>query len=141
LRCIKLSILLALAVNGTSIDAKPTPPFKGKSFWTYPMPPKQPPNDPLALTPSSQVPEDPEKFIWKLAAPKHAPSVTEAPVFYMDAVSRPVKVGSLPMGTIVKLEQVRAQSKIHYYAIPWKGQTGWISGVFITPAGFAASGK
>lgn len=115
--------------------------YKGKPYLTYPMPPKSTPDDPLKVVPAFQVPEEPEKFIWKLTAPKHAMGITEVPVFSVNDRGDPSKVGVLPIGTIVQLDKFWAHGKIHFYSVPWQGGLGWISGAFIAPAGFAAPAK
>jgi hypothetical protein len=115
--------------------------FKGKPFLTYPMPPKETPEDPLRIFPAMQVPEDPQRYIWTLKAPKFSADIKEVPVFRFDERLKPIKVGSLPLGTTVKLEKFMAHGKSNFYSIPWKNSNAWVNGVFIAPTGFAAPGQ
>lgn len=135
-----LRVIGIIAMAWLSVGAGPLRD-KGKPFLTYPMPPKPTPVDPLRMIPAVQVPEEPEKFIWKLVLPKFAAGAKEVPVFRFDERLKPIKVGSLPLGTIVKLDTFMAHGKNHYYAVPWQKSTGWINGVFIAPSGFAAPGQ
>jgi len=115
--------------------------YKGKPFLTYPMPPKATPVDPLRIAPAVQIPEDPERFIWQLVTPKFSSGIRDVPVFRFDDRLKPIKVGSLPLGTTVKLEKFMAHGKTNFYAVPWQKSIAWINGVFIAPAGFAAPGQ
>lgn len=112
--------------------------YKGKPFLTYPMPPKATPSDPLKIFPAMQVPEDPQLYIWTLIAPKFSADIKEVPVFRFDERLKPIKVGSLPLGTTVKLEKFMPHGKTHFYSVPWKNSIAWVNGVFIAPKGFAA---
>lgn len=131
----KLICLMVFALF--SVGATPLR-YKGKPYHTYPMPPKATPDDPLRITPATQVPEDPERIVWRLVAPKFSKGVKEVPVFRFDERLKAIKVGSLPLGTSVKLEKFMAHGKTNFYAIPWQNTTAWINGVFVSPAGFAS---
>jgi hypothetical protein len=136
----KAKAIAVLISAWTTLGAGPLR-FKGKPFMTYPMPPKPTPDDPLRISPAVQIPEEPGRFIWKLVTPKLSSGIKEVPVFHFDERLKPIKVGSLPIGTTVKLEKFMAHGKSNFYSVPWQRSVAWINGVFIAPSGFAAPGQ
>jgi hypothetical protein len=130
-----LEKLIVMAVFACFVVGAGPLRYKGKPFLTYPMPPKATADDPLRITPAMQIPEDPDRIIWKLVSPKFSKGIKEVPVFER---LKPTKVGSLPLGTTVKLEKFMGHGKTNFYAVPWQNTTAWINGVFVSPAGFAS---
>jgi hypothetical protein len=121
---------------------------RGKPTWTYPMPAKQKPADPMAQSPGAHVPESPERFVWKTAPRPNVKDQLAVPVFQVSDDGRLTKVGTMPFGQTVTLETTRLGQREHYYGVAWgeavpgkPRQTAWISGVYIVPAGLAAAGK
>ena len=104
----------------------PPRPGEGKSKYTYPQPPKVTPVPLSAMLPSNEIPERPERFIWKLTSnvnghPPDKPS-NEVPVYAFDRSGARILVGAANIGEEIKLDEVRAFSKRHFYKFPWPGQ-------------------
>ena len=64
------------------------------------------------------------------------------PVFGLAYGERPRKLGNVPVGTEVTLDEVYLLGRAHYYALkftPAGGQetTAWVSGRYIAPSGLA----
>jgi hypothetical protein len=163
--------LLALGVSFSLSTAAPAQTTKTPSSsaakgprktWTYPMPQRPKPTDPLAKHPAYEVPQSPESIVWKTAAPKTGPNknVTELPVYSFGSDNRRVRIGTVAVGTDVKLETFRVYGRVNYYAIPCDpdtragggGKSGknqaksangdaWISGLDLAAASVVAPAK
>ena len=141
----KLLTILALLVATEALAAE------RRVTFTYPMPAKLRPADPMAIAPGSEIPQHPERFTWKTAprprADKKPSTDKTVPVYMEDDGGHPTIVGSLPVGTEVKLETVRTFGRAHYYAVPWEAKPGqanktaWIAGANVVPAGTVAVGQ
>ena len=107
---------------------------EGKSKYTYPQPPKPKQVQPSALQPGSEVPEHPERFIWKLTSNVngHPPTkpTNEIPVYTFDDRGFRVQIGTTPIGEEIALEEVRAHAKRNFYKFPWNGLTALQRGRF-----------
>ena len=123
---------------------------EGKSKYTYPQPPKPKPVPPSAVQPSSEVPDRPERFIWKLTGNVngHPPDkpISEVPVYAFDERGSRVLIGATPIGAEITLDEVRLYGKRHFYKYPWTNPAGgrsrfgsspeyWVDGANVEFAG------
>ena len=119
-----------------------SPPPKKKTWWTFPMPPKTQPSDPMRMFPGFEVPDRPERFQWKIAAPKNDSKITIVPVYDLSG-GRLSKIGNVPIGTVVTLDNILLIGKAHFYTLKFKPESGaektaWVSGMYIAPSGLAS---
>jgi hypothetical protein len=138
---------------GLLIAAGPAPggaaPASGKKkvYFTYPQPPKVKPDDPMRVDPGTQVPEHPERYVWKVSGKIRGKVVypSAVPVYAFDDFGggRPTRIGEVPVGTEVKLETIHPGGRIHYYVVPFSGstRTAWMNGLYIEPAGYTPPDK
>ncbi len=132
-----LALLVFLAPSATlAADGK-------KIHHTYYQPPKVKPADPMRVSPAYEVPQDPEKFTWKVVGTIGGKTVYPSAVPVYDFTdNHRGRVGEIPIGTEVKLDFFRPVGSVHYYQIPWEGpgpKLVWISGLYIAPSGTAGA--
>lgn len=99
----------------------PPTPGGGKSKFTYPQPPKTVPVPLSAMHPSAQIPEFPEKYIWKLTPNAYGVTDTgkEIAIYSFSYKGQKSRVGSGKPGDIVTLDEVRPVGKGLFYKITW----------------------
>lgn len=112
-----------------------------KTWNTYPMPPHVKPADPMRIHPGIEVPDHPERIVWKVTAPANEPKLTIVPVYDFTG-GRGSKIGNIPMGTELTLNEFRAVGRVNYYPVKFTPAGGaeriaWVSGSYIAPAGLA----
>lgn len=103
----------------------------GKYWNTYPMPPKVKPQDPLAVAPGAQVPDNQDSYTFTTTAAPKVLGTEEIFVYSIDTdgpLRRRTRIGSMPAGTEVKMTSVSAVGKTLYYAVSWQNRTAWING-------------
>ena len=115
----------------------------GKSgiYYTYPMPRKTTPTDPLRINPAFQVPDHPERYVWVIDGKIGSKEVfkEQVPLYsFKNGLGTPA--GSIPVGTEVTLDYFRRAGKVTYYAVVTPETkdvnpvtTLWVSGVFVKP--------
>lgn len=135
-----LGLALALLFAGDAFAADPAPKSKKKIWYTYPMPPHVKPADPLLGAPGQSIPENHASYVWKVTAPKNESTITQVPVYSAGWNGRLSKVGNVPLGTEVKLDEVRVAGRSHLYSLKFIGKTGkeqlvWIDGRYLAAAG------
>lgn len=121
-----------------------------RSKYTYPQPPKRTTTTaPERIQPGFEVPDNPEKYTWKLSTKHLGPDAksTDIPVYYFDPdTDQRISVGSAPVGQEIMLEEVRGGGDSIYYKIQWTGTPKtsvyigkdpqfWVDGSFIEYAG------
>ncbi len=138
----RLSTLLCSAVLAAS------PAFAaGKKFtWTYPMPPRAKPTDPMTVTVAKHIPEFPERYTWKTVAPSYAKAAADVRVFSFGRDGQPVALGAIPLATAITFETFRFFGGFYYYSIPWPlgaqpaagvpPTLAWVRGDHIAPASY-----
>lgn len=112
----------------------------GPIHYTYPQAPHVKPADPMRVSPAFEVPQHPERYTWKVTGKMAGKDIYPegVPVYDFSGGSRG-KVGTIPVGTEIKLDAFKNVGYVHYYQLPWTGpgpKFVWISGNFIEPASF-----
>lgn len=112
----------------------------GPIHYTHPQPPHVKPSDPMRVSPAFEVPQHPERYTWKVTGKMAGKDIFPdgVPVYDFSGGSRG-KVGTIPVGTEIKLDAFKNVGYVHYYQLPWTGpgpKFVWISGNFIEPASF-----
>ncbi|MCX6117170.1 MAG: hypothetical protein NT027_06495 [Proteobacteria bacterium] len=117
------------------------------SKYTYPQPPKPTKYSMNSIRPAYQVPENPEKHVWKLTSKVDGrdpeKSTDDVPVYSFASGGKRVQVGVAKTGEDVSLDEIRPVGRAIYYKYPWKGAGGrsstsddfWVSGSNIEYAG------
>jgi hypothetical protein len=120
-----------------------------KSKYTYPQPPKASAWGPEKIQPAYEIPENPEKYIWKLTTKNFGADSKsqDVPVFTFDPYNgRRTIVGSIKVGAEITLDEVYGASGRQYYKVNWNGAPNnpasvakepdyWIEGGYIEYAG------
>ena len=116
----------------------------GRRVTGIPMPPKAKPADPLNINPATEIPQNPDQFVFQV---KHSDAAVSV---WTIRDGRRKALGTIPTGTQVSMIGVRVFGKTHYYAIPWSGgsyspdgglagkQMAWINGNYLKPVSYAA---
>ena len=118
---------------------------QGKIHYTYPMPRKVKPADPLNVNPGFQVPEFQDNYQFVSAPSKYAG--TDKILVFSIENNRRARIGSMPAGTAIKMTSIAVVGKTIYYAVPWqipgagRPQIAWISGLNIKASAFDPSVK
>lgn len=131
-----LALATVLLLGAGNVVAAP------KTWQTYPMPPKIKAADPMRINPGVTIPFKPERFTWKVAAPKNEPKITVVPVFSF-AGGRMSKIGNVDLGTPLTLDEVRQAGRTHYYTLKFTPPggtetTAWINGNYVVPTSLAS---
>lgn len=140
--------IFAFAQTTSRGPGKGPPEGTGKSIYTYPQAPKSKPYSMTSMRLAYQVPENAEKFTWRLTSKIDGRDpdkpTTDVPV-YSFAGGKRVQVGLAKAGEEIILNEMRPVGKAHYYNFPWSGasasakagpaQDYWISGSNIEYAG------
>lgn len=95
-----------------------------KSIYTYPQPRKPTPVGPEKMLPAFEVPDQPEKYIWKLSTKVLGPNArdTKIQIWTFDANNgRRISVGSIDAGSEVLLEEFRVSGNRNFYKVKWSG--------------------
>ena len=115
---------------------------------TYPQPVRAQPSDPMRQTPSENIPDDPDRFLWRITNKVGGKAVSTGAVrvFGFDEFGGGGKIGEIAAGTTVRLIAHRRVNRSIFYAIPFErvgvarqpGMTagiGWVEGFYIEVAG------
>lgn len=104
----------------------PPTPGSGKSKYTYPQPPKTVAVPPSSMRPGSQVPEFPERYIWKLTGKMYGMMSNKAnediSVYSFSSGQRSL-VGQAKAGEEITLDEFRPVGRSLFYRFDWKGST------------------
>ncbi len=108
-------------------------------YYTYPMPRKTTPTDPLRMSPAYQISDHPENYIWDVDGKIGETEVHKDQVPLYSFKSGPgTPAGFIPVGTEVTLNYFRRAGKVTYYAVVEPDQKNvnpqtvlWLSGRFI----------
>jgi hypothetical protein len=124
------------------------PPTPGSgSKYTYPQPKKVTATLPESINPAYQVPEYPEKSVWRLSTKNYATGANKSDVpVYMIRNGRRSMAGLAKVGEEITLEEMTVSKDRVHYKFAWKGgsdkpqqpgssQEYWIDGVNIEYAG------
>jgi hypothetical protein len=126
------------------------PPLSGMgSKYTYPQPFKSKTVSPESVNPASQVPEHPEKSVWRLTNKIYTTgsNPNEVPVYLFDEMSgRRSLVGMAAVGDELVMEEIRVAVRRIHYKFNWSGgatyiqKTGskvdfWVDGINVEYAG------
>lgn len=107
--------------------------------YTYPMPRKVVPADPLNINLGEQIPLGQDRYQFVTASSKYV-GTDEIFVYLIDSSRRRSKIGTVPPGTGVTMTAVAAVGKTIYYEIPWTGpgtaKTAWVSGYNLKATSF-----
>lgn len=127
----KFLILLAIAIfskvafsQTSSYGPGKSAPMPGmKSKYTYPQPAKRAATGPERFDPAFEVPDSPEKYVWKLTTKKAAANTKtqDVPVVYFGETETPSAVGSAREGEEISLDEFRVVGRRNFYKINWKG--------------------
>lgn len=104
---------------------------------------------PDKIRPDSEVPLNPERYIWRLSTKRATldKNSKEVPVHMFDDISNErVVVGSAPVGESINLDEIRMYASRHFYRYNWSGRaqgakkfssraTFWVDGMNIDYAG------
>ena len=104
---------------------------------------------PENIHPDSEVPLNPERYIWKLSTKRATldKNSKEVPVYMFDGDSHErVTVGGVPIGELITLDRIRLYGHRHFYRYNWTlsaqesrkfgpSATFWIDGMNIDYAG------
>ena len=102
---------------------------------------------PENFRPDTQVPPNPERFIWKLSSKRStlARGQSEIPVYAFDTQDGRYTVGTTQVGETVTLEEFRVAGRRNFYRYQWQGQAKgpalgrdaafWVDGINIEYAG------
>jgi hypothetical protein len=114
---------LSMAQSSSYGPGKSLPMPGMKSKYTYPQPPKRQATGPERFVPAFEIPEKPEKYIWKLKANPLATSngSQDIPVVYFGTTERPSAVGSARAGEEITLEEFRVVGRRNFYKFNWNG--------------------
>ncbi len=113
----------AFSQNSSYGPGKSSPMAGMKTKYTYPQSAKRTASGPERYVPAFEVPESPEKYIWKLTA-KAAGSNNKSqdiPVVYFGESETPSSVGSASEGEEITLEEFRVIGRRNFYKFNWKG--------------------
>ncbi len=123
LLCLQAGSSKIFAQNSSYGPGKALPMQGMKSKYTYPQPAKKTPTGPERIEPASEVPDEAEKFIWKLKVNGAAQEGGggEVPVYYFATSEAPVAVGTTPAGEEIKLEEFRVVGRRNFYKFNWQG--------------------
>jgi hypothetical protein len=101
------------------------PPAPGMgSKYTYPQPGKVVAVSPEAINPATQIPEHPEKFIWKLSNKRFATgsNPNDVPVYgFAELFGGRSLVGQAKVGEEITLDEVRVAGRRNHYKFKWSG--------------------
>jgi hypothetical protein len=101
------------------------PPAPGQGFkQTYPQPKKATAAGPERIDPSTEVPDHPEKAIWKLSNKKFPPGANpdDVPVYSFGGLfGRRTLVGQAKVGDEITLEEVRLAMGRNHFKFKWSG--------------------
>ena len=126
------------------------PPAPGMgSKYTYPQPAKNVAVSPESMNAAAQVPEHPERYIWKLSNKNFATGSNpdDVPVYSFSQLSGGrTLVGQAKVGEEITLDEVRVAGRRNHYKFKWNGAVNenkklgrtpefWIDGVNIEYAG------
>jgi hypothetical protein len=126
------------------------PPSPGMgSKYTYPQPKKITTVSPESVNPAAQVPEFPERSLWRLTNKLFATgsNPNDVPVYMFDSLSgRRTLVGMASVGDEVVIEEIRLAARRIHYKFNWSGgpayakKTGgkpefWVDGINVEYAG------
>ncbi len=128
--------VLLILFSGKSVAAG-----NSKFYYTYPMPRKVTPTDPLRIHPAFQVPDFPERYVWVVDGKIGSKEVhkDQVPLYsFKDGPGTPA--GFIPVGSEVTLDYFRRAGNVIYYAVvPPETKSVdpnmvlWLSGQFIKP--------
>lgn len=127
---VKFIILLIATISRESFaqtssfgPGKSAPMPGMKSKYTYPQPAKLKATGPERVDPAFEIPDSPEKYIWKLTTKKAVANnkSQEIPVVYFGESETPSAVGSAREGEEILLEEFRVVGRRNFYKINWKG--------------------
>lgn len=102
---------------------------------------------PENVRPDTQVPPNPERFVWKLSTKRStlARGQSDVPVYAFDAQNVRYTVGTTKVGGPVTLEEFRVAGRRNFYRYQWQGRakgpslgsnaTFWVDGINIEYAG------
>ena len=126
----------------------PPTPGSGKSKYTYPQPPKVQPVPLSAMRPGSQIPEFPERYVWKITGKTYGlandKGGDDVPVFSFSYTGQKSQVGIAKAGELITLDEVRPVGRGLFYKFAWNGapaknsgpdQEYWVNGANIEFAG------
>lgn len=145
-----LAVATRVSAQMTSMGPGKGPATPGnKSKYTYPQPPKPQPVQLSAMQPGAQIPENPEKYIWKLTGKMYgregATPSNKVPVFSFSYSGQIAQVGMADAGEIITLDEVRQVGRSLLYKFAWTGSASkerfgptpqfWVNGSNIEFAG------
>lgn len=126
----------------------PPIPGSGKSKYTYPQPPKVVPVPLSAMRPGVQIPEFPERYIWKLTGKTYGMANDKGGddviVYSFSYNGSKSQVGTAKAGEVITLEEVRGVGRGLFYKFAWSGAPAqgsgpereyWVNGANIEFAG------
>lgn len=103
----------------------PPTPGSGKSKYTYPQPPKVIPVPLSAMRPGSQIPEFPERYIWKLTGKTYGmvndKGGDDVAVYSFSYNGSKAQVGTAKAGELITLDEVRPVGRGLFYKFAWAG--------------------
>lgn len=79
---------------------------------------------PENIRPDSEVPLNPERYIWKLSTKRATldRNSSEVPIYMFDDESHQrVAVGSTPVGEVITLDRIKLYGHRHFYGYNWNG--------------------
>jgi hypothetical protein len=138
------------AAQTSSMGPKKGPPSPGMgSKYTYPQPGKVVAVGPESMNAAAQIPEHPEKYIWKLSNKNFATGANpnDVPVYSFNPLSGArTLVGQAKVGEEITLDEVRVAGRRNHYKFKWSGSANenkklgmnpqfWIDGVNIEYGG------